>query len=374
MGILNIGKLLDSKCSVAINSRKLSVYACENKYLKFIVGIDLSIFLYKFLYNNNDHIEGLTRLILRLLVNNITPVFIFDGKPPSEKGDTIQGRKDKRDSISTKININKHCMTLKKDSYSDFKDDLLKLYELSEDEILSLYHKTEDELKIENCKLSKRVIRITMEHIESSKELFDLFGVKYIEAPCEAESLMAYLCKNNYIHACISEDTDILVNGGKLFLRNFNPDSDIITEYCLDGILECLELTHDQFIDMCILCGCDYTSKINGMGPISSYKMITKYKSIDSFLKNNTKYTIPENFDYVKARELFKNPISDDLFEQINKDFKMKQPEVDKLIDFLRIKSNINDIYINKIKTKLLSYYLKIEKVTSKIKVKRHLC
>ena len=156
MGIKNLRIILNQKCQSAINVRKLE------SYRGMILGIDLSIFLYKYLYNNNDHIEGLTRLILRLLVNNITPLFIFDGKPPSEKNDTLQDRRDKRDQVSTKININKHCMTLKKDSYSDFKDDLLKKYELNEDEILSIYRTTDDELKKENIKLNRRIIRITM--------------------------------------------------------------------------------------------------------------------------------------------------------------------------------------------------------------------
>ena len=79
MGIKNLKVILSQKCALAINERKL------DNYRGMTLGIDISIFLYKYLYNNDDHLEGLTRLILRLLKNNITPVFIFDGKPPSEK-------------------------------------------------------------------------------------------------------------------------------------------------------------------------------------------------------------------------------------------------------------------------------------------------
>ena len=87
MGIKNLRIILNQKCRNAINTRKLSCYAGMR------IGIDLSIFLYKYLYNNGDHIEGLTRLILRLLKNQITPVFVLDGKPPKEKDETIQERK-----------------------------------------------------------------------------------------------------------------------------------------------------------------------------------------------------------------------------------------------------------------------------------------
>ena len=60
MGIKNLKIILTQKCSNAINTRKIDCY----RGMK--IGIDLSIFLYKYLYNNDDHIEGLTRLLLRL--------------------------------------------------------------------------------------------------------------------------------------------------------------------------------------------------------------------------------------------------------------------------------------------------------------------
>ena len=71
MGIKNIKVILNQKCKIAINTRKLECYR------GMTLGIDLSIFLYKYLYNNDDHLEGLTRLVLRLLKNQITPVFFL---------------------------------------------------------------------------------------------------------------------------------------------------------------------------------------------------------------------------------------------------------------------------------------------------------
>lgn len=94
MGIKNLKIILTQKCANAINTRKLDCY----RGMTF--GVDLSIFLYKYLYNNDDHIEGLTRLILRLLKNQITPIFVFDGKPPKEKDDTLLQRKEKRTYVS----------------------------------------------------------------------------------------------------------------------------------------------------------------------------------------------------------------------------------------------------------------------------------
>ena len=58
------------------------------------------------------------------------------------------------------------------------------------------------------------------------------------------------------------------------FLKNFSADKNYVDEYCLEGILENLEISYNQFVDLCILCGCDYTSKIYGIGYVNAYKLI----------------------------------------------------------------------------------------------------
>lgn len=42
----------------------------------------------------------------------------------------------------------------------------------------------------------------------------------------------------------------------------------------------------EQFIDMCILLGCDYCETIRGVGPKKAFELITKYKSIENILEN----------------------------------------------------------------------------------------
>jgi flap endonuclease-1 len=361
MGIKNLSVLLNQKCKLAINSRKLDCYQGMK------IGIDVSIFLYKYLYNNDDHIEGLTRLILRLLKNQIIPVFVFDGKPPKEKDETLQYRREKRDFLSVRKNVLENSISIEKTNYDNFKNILIEnvkniseTYILEEDEIKMLFEKSSDEIEKEIEKVAKKIIYVTHIHIENAKKLFDLFGIQYIHEQCEAESLMSVLCKESIIDGCISEDSDILVNGGALFLRNFNADKNTIDEYCLEGILNNLNLTLDQFIDMCILIGCDYTTKINGMGPMTAYKLILKYNNIEKVLENNNKFIIPENFDYVTARNLFKNPVSKDILNNINKEIFLSKPNIEELTTFLK-SSKLKDKYFNEIEKNLMNYYLNID-------------
>ena len=371
MGIKNLKLILNQKCQSAINVRKL------DSYRGMVLGIDLSIFLYKFLYNNDDHIEGLTRLILRLLKNQITPIFIFDGKPPKEKDEVLQSRKEKKDFMNIKKNLIEKCIQLEKTNYEDFKKNIEEFVEntnsdfvINDIEIRDLYEKN-NEILVKDCeKLTKKIIYVTSYHIDSSKKLFDLFGIKYIHAPCEAESLLAMLCKNNIVDGCISEDTDILPNGGHLFLRNFNADKNTIEEYCLHGILNNLNLTNDKFIDLCILCGCDYTTKINGMGPITAYKIICKYENIENFIENNQKFVIPENFNYIKARTLFKNPIDDVIYNAIDKNTRISKPLIDDLKNLLN-KTTLKDKFLKEIDKNLINYYLNIDGLNQIVKNKK---
>ena len=365
MGIKNLRVILNQKCSLAINNRKL------DNYSGMIMGIDISIFLYKYLYNNDDHIEGLTRLSLRLLKNHIMPIYVFDGKPPKEKDGTLQERRDKREVLNIKKNIIEKCMNLQnsddKKDFETFKNEVLSeiktksdIFIIDDEELKNIFEKTNDDLKDEFEKIDKKIIYVKYEHIESSKKLFDLMGVGYIHAPCEAESLLAVLCQQNLIDGCISEDSDILVNGGQLFLRNLSAEKNNIEEYCLEGILQGLEMTHDEFIDMCILCGCDYLPKINGMGPITAHKLIIQYKTIEKFMENNSKFTIPPDFDYVKARYLFKNPVDLELIGPMNDKIKINKPNIEELKIFLK-ETKLKEKYLHEVDKSLMNYFLNID-------------
>lgn len=74
-------------------------------------------------------------------------------------------------------------------------------------------------------------------------------------------------------------------------------------------MLKSLNLTMDEFIDMCILCGCDYVPRISGIGPVKAYKMIQEHKNLDKVVEylygenkgcdeGKFKYGIPKKEDY----------------------------------------------------------------------------
>jgi flap endonuclease-1 len=58
-----------------------------------------------------------------------------------------------------------------------------------------------------------------------------------------------------------------------------------ILEIDVEMVLLGLKLTYDEFVDLCILCGCDYCNTIVGIGPKTALSLIREHKSIENVLK-----------------------------------------------------------------------------------------
>ena len=112
-----------------------------------------------------------------------------------------------------------------------------------------------------------------------------LINIKYIEADTEAEIICSQLCKRDKVYACLSDDTDILANGSKIFLTGYNYKKNNLIKYDYTEILKELKLTNIEFVDLCILCGCDYTHTIGGLGPVTGYKLLKENKNIEGVLE-----------------------------------------------------------------------------------------
>ena len=101
MGVKNLFKLITQYAPNSISSNNIKDYSG-----KYIV-LDASMVIYQYVIairgtgsdlQNNDgemtsHIIGVLSKTFMLLKYDITPIFVFDGKPPDIKHDTIKNRK-----------------------------------------------------------------------------------------------------------------------------------------------------------------------------------------------------------------------------------------------------------------------------------------
>ena len=127
MGINGLNTFLKEKIPHALQEVHL------NRFNGKKIAIDTSIYFYKFLYKNDRFIEGFFQQIYRLMLNNITPIYIFDGIPPIEKNETLKLRKEKRDELKKHIEL----LEKKIQSTTDYhikKNDIFELTKLKKKE------------------------------------------------------------------------------------------------------------------------------------------------------------------------------------------------------------------------------------------------
>lgn len=157
---------------------------------------------------------------------------------------------------------------------------------------------------------------------EDAMTLLRLMGFPVLEAKAEAEAQCVQLVKEKKAKAVASDDMDCLTFGAETLIRGIKTKKDPVTEINLSDVLKELELTMEEFIDFCILCGCDYCDAIENVGPVRAYDFIRKHKTIEKVLefiqaenvekaKEGKQLFVlpsPENFNFQIARELFKHP------------------------------------------------------------------
>ncbi|CEL97049.1 unnamed protein product [Vitrella brassicaformis CCMP3155] len=84
----------------------------------------------------------------------------------------------------------------------------------------------------------------------------------------------------------VSDDVDALVFGAPAVLRNVQSPLGLMY-IKREELLDAMCFSMEEFIDFCILCGCDYTEKLPGIGPVAAYEIIQKHRSIEAFLDSD---------------------------------------------------------------------------------------
>ena len=289
--------LLKDKCPKAIKEIDLKALT------GYKIACDASMAIYQFLIstqgvqkgyglselrdkegNLTGHLQGLFNRCLMMLENGIRPVWVFDGKPPEMKRALLEQRKEKKQIAEEKLG-------------------------------LAMEQQDEEAIK----KYAGQTVKISKQMLDDAKNLIRLLGLPVVEAPSEAEAQCTELAKQGVVYGVASEDMDCLTFGAPILLRGFNSKDDPVVQVDLKIALSEMDITMDEFIDICILCGCDYTGNIQNLGPVKAFNFIKEYKSIEKVLefvdeenkneKRKTKYNYTlDNFLYKEARKEFKTP------------------------------------------------------------------
>lgn len=213
MGVRGLYKFIEQFCI----KNEVNAFVNNNieNYKDKMMAIDVSHIIYRYgigirksgkdkLSSSGEpvnHLYGMVCYIKFLIRNHIKPFFVFDGKSPTIKQNTVSDRKYRKLTATNKCS---------------------ELSDTSSDEYIKQF---------------KRGYFLSDKNIKECQELLKDCGIPYMEAINEAESQCAALvAKDKNFYGVVTEDIDASVFGTTKMLKNFK-DGDNIIEISLSEIL-----------------------------------------------------------------------------------------------------------------------------------------
>ncbi len=229
-----------------------------------------------------SHLSGILFRTVNFLEKGIKPVFVFDGKPPEFKQETIEERR----LVRTRA------------------DEAWKTA-LREGDMEEAY------------KQASASARIDSHVVASSRELLDLLGLPWVQAPSEGEAQAAHMARRGSVTYAVSQDYDSLLFGSPVLVRNLtvsgrrktrgrtitvNPERIV-----LSSLLDCLGVTREQLVEIGILVGTDFNQGIRGIGGKTALKVV-RNGGFESVIAEKS-----PDFDPGPIRDFFLDPpVTDD--------------------------------------------------------------
>ncbi|WP_370574014.1 flap endonuclease-1 [Methanomethylovorans sp.] len=256
--------------------------------------------------NPTSHLTGLFSRTSKLRDANIKPLFIFDGKPPQMKMETLEKRKECKENAARN------------------------------------YEAAREEGNLEDMKkFAQGTSRITPQILEESKKLLELMGIPCVQAESEAEAQAAFMTSCGDADIVGSQDYDAFLFGAENVVRNLGSTgkrkvpgkaayiSKTPEHISLADSLEHLEITREQLIDIAICIGTDFNEGIYRVGAKTALKLILKHKDISTMLREENK-DIRACVPVEEIRDFFMDPPVTTGYTP-----KWKKPRSEALFEFL---------------------------------------
>lgn len=237
------------------------------------VGVDILGFLYRAKSCGVYPIVYTAHMIAACKQLNITPVVIFDGKPPSEKQKILEQR-----------TILRNESRIKKSQFVAAAESEFAKKELQKLELNSTY--------------------FTSEERDQVKQFLYSCGVLSLNASGEADNVLAYFSRKGWISAVLSSDFDLLARGVEHLIvpdGNAVPGEAAWKQYTLSTMLLHSDMTYTQFAEMCVLMGSDYTAGLRSIPFKTAYWTVKHSGSIEYTL---ARYNIRDTKPFVRAKQI----------------------------------------------------------------------
>lgn len=257
-----------------------------------VVAVDAHNWLYRYLtttvrwtgddvYTTDDGAEvanlvGIVQGLPKFFENDLVPVFVFDGGVTDLKTDEIEERRERKQEAKE-----------------------------------AMEEAMEEGDAVEAARMEARTQRLTSTIHRTTRELFDLLDVPYLEAPAEGEGQAAYMARvDDRVDYVGSEDYDTLLYGAPFTLRQLTSKGDPeLMDF--QATLDKHDLTWEQLVDVGILCGTDFNDGVTGIGPKTAIKEVKRHGDLWGVLDSHGEYV--ENADII--RKIYLEPDVTDEYE-----------------------------------------------------------
>lgn len=244
--------------------------------------------------NVTSHLSGILYRTASIVDKGIKPIYVFDGESHEHKAKTLEQRRAIKEEAMEKWREAKAAGNIE-----------------------------------EARKFAIRTSRMSPYILESSKELLDYMGIPYVQAVGEGEAQGAYMVEQGDAWAVASQDYDCLLFGAPRIVRNLTLSGGLSDlEYLeLEKVLEELELSREQLIDVALMVGTDFNEGIHGIGAKTGLKLI-RNNTLEDVLVQKGITDVEVEPD--ELRDIF-------LKHEVNTDYeiKFKSAKKDKLVEFM---------------------------------------
>jgi flap endonuclease-1 len=250
--------------------------------------------------NVTSHLSGLFYRNMKLILEGVKLVYVFDGEAPELKAKTHEKRKKVKE---------------------EYKKKYQEAVENEDIEAMGKYSRSE--------------VSLDKGKIKESKELLEAMGVFIVQAPGEGEAQASFLSLNDDVYAVASQDYDCLMFKSPLLIQNLSMSRKrkTITGYReifpqvinLKNVLEELEINQEQLICLGILSGTDYNpGGVRGLGPKKSLKLVKEFKTKEKIFQAVEDHEKLElDFDWKIIYAEIENP-------NVDKNIKIEFPKINK--------------------------------------------
>jgi flap endonuclease-1 len=153
--------------------------------------------------------------------------------------------------------------------------------------------------------------------LQSGRDLLDLMGVPWIQAPSEGEAHCAWLCRRRLVCATASQDFDSLLFGSPRLVCNLSSGGERKLpgrqEYItvrpelieLHEVLTSFGPNRNQLIVVALLVGTDYNKGMPGIGPKKALELVQEQRTLRNVLAS---VDFAGDVDVRQVNDCFLNP------------------------------------------------------------------